>query len=246
MSFRVMTPKPSKPQMTSHSTPISGYGRSPSLDPPSFTTDDLATAKYIRFSRMLEWLRIALAITTLAAATTVTACAGVALRTYSDTRVQPEWLLPVWPHNVDLRPTHAVLACGIIITIFSLLYVIAAFAPLPSKTRKLNLASAFFAIVSFIIALFTTIFAAVIANNVAQSNSTGTLNSWTCKWQGIEEHATPTNFNKICNNSSASYDLVVLLVVMEFLALVMVGLGFAVDKKLKASAARGMSKVELV
>ena len=134
MSFHTVTPRSQKrPQMMTRSTPSSGYGRSPSPYPPSYTTDDLANAKYSRYARAVEWLRIFLSIITLAISVAVTACAGDALRAYSKSRVQPEWLLPLWPQNVDLRPTRAMLGCGIAIVFLSLVYLAAAFAPLVSR-----------------------------------------------------------------------------------------------------------------
>ena len=128
--FRVMTPQP-KGNATVHSSPYSGYDRqSPSFDPPPFTTDDLSVARYSKQSRILEWSRIVLSGINLIVAVAITACAGVALRAYSASHIQPEWLLPLWPLHVDLRPTHAMLACGIIITILSLVYMVVSFAPL--------------------------------------------------------------------------------------------------------------------
>ena len=128
-----MTPQPQqKPQMNVHTSPLSDYGKSPSLGPPSYTTDDLANAKYSKYSRGLEWTRITLNVIILAVSVAVTACAGVSLRAYSKSHVQPEWLLPLWPLHVDLRPAHALLGCGITITVLSLIYLVAAFSPLVS------------------------------------------------------------------------------------------------------------------
>lgn len=102
------------------------------------------------------------------------------------------------------------------------------------------------ALLSFILTLFTTIFVAVITNNLATSQSSGSLVSWTCKWQTFSSVA-PDGFNKICDNGAAAYDLVLLLVVLEFIGVAMAGAGFFVEKKLqKSERGRGISKVELV
>ena len=111
---------------------------------------------------------------------------------------------------------------------------------------SLNLASTLFATISFLLALFTTIFAAIITNKLASSTTSGSLNSWTCKWQGFE-HVAPANFTKICNNGSAAYDLVILLTLTEFVAMLMAAGGWFVAGKLnRARAGHGISKVELV
>ena len=72
-----------------------------------------------------------LSLITLGAGIAITACEGVALHSYFESRGQArEWLLPIWPSEVDLRPTRMVLATGAVVAVFSLSYIIAAFAPL--------------------------------------------------------------------------------------------------------------------
>ena len=133
MPFGAMAPShQQKSQVTSHSSPVSGYDRSSSEGLASYTTDDLAHARYTKYSRGLEWVRIVLTVITLAISIAVTACAGVSLEAYSESHVQPDWLLPLWPLNVDLRPSHALLGCGITVIVLSLVYLIAAFAPMVS------------------------------------------------------------------------------------------------------------------
>ena len=89
----------------------------------------------------------------------------------------------------------------------------------------------------------------MIADRKGASNSTGTLNSWTCKWRGdgLIVLAPPPGFEKICDHSSAAYDLVILMVILEFFGLAVAGYSFLVLRKLsKAQKGRALSKVELV
>ena len=111
-------------------SPYSGYNCSPSIDPPSYTTDDLASARFSKHARALEWLRSALSTIILIAGIAITACTGVSLHLFDDSHVTAAWLLPLWPTNVDLRPTKLVLATGIVVMMFSLGYIVLAFAPL--------------------------------------------------------------------------------------------------------------------
>ena len=104
-------------------------GRSPSFAPPLYTPDVLAAAKTQKFSRWVYLLRIGISAITLGTSITIVACAGVALHSYHDSRLGPEWLLPLWPVNVDLRPVQAVIGCGISILVFSIVYLGASFAP---------------------------------------------------------------------------------------------------------------------
>ncbi len=113
-----------------NSPTFSSLGRSPSIGPPAYTTDDLLAARNQKYSRWVYLLRIAVAAITLAASIPVIACAGVSLHAYSDSHSNGDWLLPLWPTHVDLRPTHTVLGCGITIAILSIAYLAAAFAPM--------------------------------------------------------------------------------------------------------------------
>ena len=120
-----------KPKMSSNASPtFSSLDRSPSIIPPAYTTDDLLAARNQKFSRWVYLFRIAIAATTLVASIAIIACAAVALHAYSDSHSNGDWLLPLWPLNVDLRPTHTVLGCGITIAVLSLGYLIVSFAPM--------------------------------------------------------------------------------------------------------------------
>ena len=124
-----------KPQMTSGASPtFSTLGRSPSIGPPAYTTDDLLAAKYQKISRWVHLIRVAIAAITLIASIAVIACAGASLRAYSNSRLEPEWILPLWPLDVDLRPSHAILGCGITVALLSLGYLAVAFVPMVCRT----------------------------------------------------------------------------------------------------------------
>ena len=124
-----------KPQMTSSTSPtFSTLGRSPSIGPPAYTTDDLLAAKYQKFSRWVHLVRVAIAAVTFIVSIAVIACVGASLRAYSSSRLEPEWILPLWPLNVDLRPSHAILGCGIAVAVLSLAYLAVAFVPMVCHT----------------------------------------------------------------------------------------------------------------
>lgn len=117
--------------MTASTSPtFSTLGRSPSIAPPAYTTDDLLTAKYQRFSRWVHLMRVAVAAVTFIISIAVIACVGASLRAYSNSRLEPEWILPLWPLHVDLRPSHAILGCGIAVALLSLGYQAVAFVPM--------------------------------------------------------------------------------------------------------------------
>ena len=125
--------------MTSTTSPtFSTLGRSPSIGPPAYTTDDLLAAKYQKFSRWVHLMRVAIAAITLIASIAVIACVGASLRAYSSSRLEPEWILPLWPLDVDLRPSHAMLGCGIAIAVLSLGYLAVAFVPMVCRISSIT------------------------------------------------------------------------------------------------------------
>jgi len=112
--------------------------------------------------------------------------------------------------------------------------------------HTLNIVSTVLSFICLAMSLFTTIFASIITNNLSYSTSQGTLNSWTCKWQGLESVA-PANFTAICNEGLAALDLVMFLVVMEVLAVCVAAWGWWVEMRIKrGSVELGRSQVELV
>ena len=100
-----------------------------SHEPPAYTTDDIIAYQHQRYSKLVSRLRLALTTITLVISVAIVACSGSSLRAYSGRGFAEEWWLPIWPASVDLRPTHAVLACGIVLMVASLIYLAAAFFP---------------------------------------------------------------------------------------------------------------------
>ena len=120
---------------------LSSFRRTPGFEPPAYSPHDVLADRYRRFAGYLHWARIAVSSITLIAGVVVVACASSALRSYSSTQLDSQFMLPLWPSTVDLRPTHSILACGILITIFSLTYLLAALLPTVSPTQVLLILS---------------------------------------------------------------------------------------------------------
>lgn len=119
----------SKSRQSAHRLPFASSRRPPSQEPPAYTTDDILAYKHQKYSKLVSWLRIALSAITLVVSVAIVACSGSSLRAYSGSSFAGEWWLPIWPLSVDLRPTHAVLACGIVLLSASLIYLAAALFP---------------------------------------------------------------------------------------------------------------------
>jgi len=129
MSFQLITPKSAAQRDNKQPMSFSSSRRDTSVEPPAYTTDDILAAKYRKLSKYWQWMRVGITAVTLAISIAIIACAASSLRGYSNTHLGSEWLLPLWPLSVDLRPTHAVLACGIVVAVADILYLAPALFP---------------------------------------------------------------------------------------------------------------------
>lgn len=92
----------------------------------------------LRQLQMLHWTRVALSVLVVGAAAAIVGCEGHALHTHNTTRLPAEFFLPLWPQNLDLRPTVAILAGGTVIMALGLFYLLVAILPSVSITSFLK------------------------------------------------------------------------------------------------------------
>lgn len=95
---------------------------------PSAASDE-DESTYIQRTRILHWIRIGLCMVVFALAIASIGAEGHPLRYYNKTVRYEEMHLPLWPENLELRPTIALITCGIIISLQSLIYVVVALLP---------------------------------------------------------------------------------------------------------------------
>ena len=244
-------------------TSFQNASRRPSSTPPAYSPNDALATRNQLHAKILHWIRIAVSLVTLLASMIIIAFSARAIQTYTKTRNDAQWVLPLWPASVDLRPTHAMLACGIILAVASIFFVIAAFAPTvrfcplfkcwdisladtaqPLRaTRTLNITSTVLAFLCIFITIFTAAFASSIDSHLSNSTQAGTLASWTCKWQGFGS-AAPGHFSEICAESNAALDVVILMIVIEVFSVFLAGWGWWVGARLK-KAERGTKGEEI-
>lgn len=233
--------------------------RTPSQTPPAYSPNDVLASRNQSRAKLVHWLRIATSAVTLLASIIIIGCTAKALQTYNLTRDNADWVLPLWPASVDLRPTHALLACGVIITVSSLFYICTALVPTvrfsnSSKrciksflltilqplraVRTQNLIYTILAFLSIFLTIFTTAFASTINSHLSNSTQAGTLSSWTCKWQGFGS-AAPGHFSEICAESNAALDVVILMIVIDVFGVLLAGWGWWVGARLKKAEGDG-------
>jgi hypothetical protein len=103
---------------------------------PSCASDEQESA-YLSRTRILHWVRLGLALIITGASATVVGCESAPLHHYKQTVSFERFWLPLWPLNLDLRQTNALLVCGSVITFQTLIYMIVAILP---SVRYHNLA----------------------------------------------------------------------------------------------------------
>lgn len=99
-----------------------------SLSHPSYASDEQESA-YLARARALHWIRFGIALIILGVATAVVGCEGVPLHHYKHTVSFEKLWLPLWPLNLDVRQTNALLACGVVIMFQVLIYIVVALIP---------------------------------------------------------------------------------------------------------------------
>lgn len=101
---------------------------SPSSSNPSYASDEQEST-YLTRTRILHQIRLGIAILILAVATAVVGCEGAPLYHYNQTASFERLWLTLWPLNLDVRQTNAILACGSVIAFQALVYIIVALLP---------------------------------------------------------------------------------------------------------------------
>lgn len=85
---------------------------------------------YLAKAQVLQWSRLGLAVVVAASATAALGCAGHVLDRYDETGLHKEYHLPqLWPVNVDVRPTLAILIPAAIVIAVNVGYVVFSLIP---------------------------------------------------------------------------------------------------------------------
>ncbi|PYH87717.1 hypothetical protein BO71DRAFT_445728, partial [Aspergillus ellipticus CBS 707.79] len=219
---------------------------------PSHPTDpDLHETKFLHRTRSLRHTRLGLALLTLAIAIPTIVCEAIAYHHYRQTASYTRVWLYLWPLNLDLRPTIAILACGCVIAFQNLVYVVVAVIPSPRPhISHLNLLALTTSTTSLIATLTTLLFTIYRPNahHPSDFHTTETLHSWTCKWDeirysdGSSSNSTsstsssssnstlsattaPAHFHRDCSVTHAAFVLVGVLLGLSILMGVVAGVG---------------------
>ncbi|KAI0199946.1 hypothetical protein F4808DRAFT_430882 [Astrocystis sublimbata] len=180
--------------------------------------------------RLLNSVRVGLTVLALLSGLAILGTSANAIMVYDSTHISSGFHLALWPDSFDLRPTVALVVGSTLVVVANLVSL--AF----SKVRVLQshtllhttttLAAPF---ISFVASLIAIIFFYA----VNASTSADTLQSWSCQW-GYAAMQTQPHFGTLCSQSKTALYLAVVLVPVEFMALLAAGAQMVVERKTRA------------
>ncbi|EDN05597.1 hypothetical protein I7I51_05963 [Histoplasma capsulatum] len=191
----------------------------------TLTASDEDESAYLRRAKIFHWVRVSISGIIFAISLAVIGCEVRSLRFYQQTNPFENWGLVLWPEKLDLRPTTALIACGSIIALLTLAYLIFSFLPSPhARIVLLNSLIAIVALSGLIAAIVSVAFTTVVTDpRVNNNDNVGeTIHTWTCKWgyaDGLDEEGRPVDatdgFGRLCRDTHASFALMCVLIVLE-------------------------------
>ncbi|KAI1173910.1 hypothetical protein F4777DRAFT_416765 [Nemania sp. FL0916] len=191
---------------------------------------DLTYHKQQGVIQFLNSVRVGITGLALLSGITILGTSANALMVYNNTQVASDFPLALWPDEFDLRPTVALVAGSSIVILANLVSLIFSKAKILPNAQLVHSSVAFMApFVAFIAALVgISLFYAVNA-----STTVDTLQSWSCQW-GYANMKVAPYFGTLCNQSEAALYLSVILVPVEFIAMVVAGGQMGLERKAKA------------
>jgi hypothetical protein len=215
------SPEP-KPQFTAQ------YSEHPSEhERPSSQTTTVAPSSSTKLIRFTKHAQFGLSLLALLSSLVILGTSADALAVYNTTHLTSEFFLPLWPNDFNLKPTIALIVCGVIIFLANAVFII--FSRLPSNylspllTHLLTLTPP---LISLIASLISTSF----FYGYNASSSTWTLRSWSCQWKAVSMTSNP-HWGKLCAESETGVDLMVMLLVVEGLVLGLAASGLVMKRR---------------
>ncbi|EHK47546.1 hypothetical protein TRIATDRAFT_157437 [Trichoderma atroviride IMI 206040] len=171
--------------------------------------------------------RIALTVLALAAGITILGVSANGLLVYHETYLPAEFHLSLWPAQFDLRPTAALIAGGVVVTVAN---VVSLFFSKVQALRSLTGPHAIASIAAPAIGFVASLVAMSLFYAVNASSTVDSLQSWTCRWTAVPTTAQP-HFGALCKQSQAGVILSVLLVPLEAAILGVAGYQAILERK---------------
>ncbi|KAG6007456.1 hypothetical protein E4U54_008838 [Claviceps lovelessii] len=189
---------------------------------------ELQTHPNIRLANAVHSIRVTGTILALLAGIVTLSLSADTLAVYNTTHLPPDYLLPLWPENFDLRPTHALVAGGGIVTAMNALSL---FASNTQSIRRRSMVHASVSMTVPVVAFVASLVAVVLFYTINASTIDETYQSWVCRWKNVHM-ATRPYFGTLCKESQAALAIALVLVPLELIVLVSACFQVVLEKKM--------------
>ncbi|TQV92596.1 hypothetical protein V2A60_009068 [Cordyceps javanica] len=182
--------------------------------------DDRRTAApKIGMLRVVDNLRAGLTFLALAAGAVVLGLGAHTLAVYKATSLPGDYMLHLWPEEFDVRPANSLIACGVLVLVANTLALgmskVSFVGPRYLARSSVSVAAPAVGLIGALVAM--SIFYAVNASTRDDS-----IQSWSCRWDGVPMDSHP-HFGTLCKESKAALTLATLLVPVEALIIGVAG-----------------------
>ncbi|KPM46304.1 hypothetical protein AK830_g356 [Neonectria ditissima] len=191
-------------------------------------SEDLRLDSKIHMYRLIDNARLGLTVLALVAGITVLGVSADSMAVYQATHVPDDFLLPLWPYNMDFRPTVALVTGSAIVIVANVISLLASKTQIVRSRLGVHMA---LSLATPVIALIAAIIAMAFFYAVNTSTTADSLQSWTCRWKDVTMMTQP-HFGTLCKQSKAGLGLSVFLVPLEAIILGLAGYQTTLQRQL--------------
>jgi len=177
--------------------------------------------------RMVESARLGLTLLGLLAAITIVGTSGDTLMVFNSTTLSGAFNLSLWPTDFDIRPTVALVTCGAVVVLASIMSL--AVSKIPA-TRNHPLIHGAISLLAPTVCLIAALVGTSFFYGVNRSNTSYSLQAWTCQWSAVSINVKP-HWGTLCKESKVALYLSVILIPAEVLVLASAAYGAFLEKK---------------
>ncbi|KAI9675763.1 MAG: hypothetical protein M1817_001130 [Caeruleum heppii] len=179
--------------------------------------------KHEQNRRRLRWARIGLSVVTVAIGLTVLGTAAQGKRIFADSILPDSFNLPpLWPTDLDLRGTNAVMSAGGLIAMMYLGFL--CLNAILMCCHFFTFENYLFAIVASI-SLVLSVIAVSLSEATDKSATAPTIRNWSCNLRNVVSTGA-ADFGKACSVTKASQDVAIVLLVLQVCTTAVAALGF--------------------
>ncbi|AEO69228.1 02660985-ca9f-4cab-8d24-284cf06b8608 [Thermothielavioides terrestris] len=189
-------------------------------------SQDLHLQSKLRTIRVIDSARVGTTALALLMGLTVLGVSANTLRVYQETHVSPDFLLPLWPAEFNIRPTVALVIGSAVVLVSNIVALCC------SQVRTLRARATVHTSVTFIaplLGLAGALISIIFYYAVNASQTVDTFLSWTCRWTDIPMSQQP-RWDTLCRQSHAGLYLAILLIPVEVAALVLAGFQMKIER----------------